>query len=249
MSHKYKHKGFVKPSVTTIISDCNDKSGALTQWAANMACEWIRANCEQPWFDKTGNESAVEPNITASSDCYIVFPDELDLAAKNFRDVSKDALEIGSEVHASIEEWLKTGREPINPREEVLSAFIAFLEFFDAHKMRTIKIEHKVYGDYWGGMLDWYGEYDGKLYVWDWKTSKHHYPNEHGPQIAAYRSRVNAKVEGCGVLRIDKTTGYPDPKDYSKRYLKDLEHFNLMVPLYLHRHPRIAKAAGFQPPF
>ena len=115
--------------------------------------------------------------------------------------------------------------------------------------MKTIEIEFSVYGDYFAGTLDWYGEYDGKLYVWDWKTSKHHYPNEHGPQIAAYRSRVNAKVEGCGVLRIDKETGYPDPKDYSKRYIKDLEHFNLMVPLFMHRHPRISKNAGYIHPF
>ena len=238
MPHRYPHNNFIKPSVTEIISASNDKSPALMPWAARMVCVWINQNCPKP---PRGN--------SLSGDDYCVSEEDLDNARKNYRDVSKDALDIGSTVHADIEHWLKTGKEPQNPRDEVLSAFVAFLEFFDAHKMKTLEIEFSVYGDYWAGTLDWYGEYDGKLYVWDWKTSKYHYPNEHGPQIAAYRSRVNAKVEGCGVLRIDKTTGYPDPKDYSKRYLKDLEHFNLMVPLYLHRHPRIAKAAGFQPPF
>jgi hypothetical protein len=104
-----------------------------------------------------------------------------------------------------------------------------------------------VFGDYWGGRLDYYGLFDGKLYVIDFKTSKHHYIHEHGPQIAAYRSAVeNVEVEGCGVLRLDKTTGYPDFKDYSKRYEKDLKEFQLMVPLYMHRHPRIARAAGWE---
>jgi len=35
MSH-YKLNGKQLPSVTTIISDCTDKSGPLTQWAANQ---------------------------------------------------------------------------------------------------------------------------------------------------------------------------------------------------------------------
>ena len=238
MTHYYDKGKFKLPSVTSIISDCNDKSGALTNWAAKMACEWIRENCEKQYMPALWTDPG-----------YLIFEDDLDNAAKNFRDVSQKALDIGSQTHAAIEHWLKTGKEPQNPLPEVTNAFLAFLEFFDAHKMKTLEVEFSVYGDYWAGTLDWYGKYDGKFYVWDWKTSKYHYPNEHGPQIAAYRSRVNAKVEGCGILRIDKQTGYPDPKDYSKRYMKDLEHFNLMVPLYLHRHPKIAKAAGFTPPF
>ena len=234
MTHYYNKGEFKLPSVTTIIGDCHDKSGALCQWSANMVCEWIRKNCPKP----------PRGNYLSGND-YCVSEEDLDDARMNYREVSKDALDIGSTVHAAIEEWLKTGNEPKDPRPEVLSAFLAFLEFFDAHNMETIEVEFTVYGDYWAGTLDWYGVYDDKFYVWDWKTSKNHYPNQHGPQIAAYRSRIPAKVEGCGVLRIDKKTGYPDPKDYSKRYLKDLEHFNLMVPLYMHRHPRIAKNCGW----
>ena len=237
MTHYYNKGKFKLPSVTTIISDCNDKSGALTNWAAQMVCEWIRENCKN------------DINWGSEEKFYEVYEDDLDNASKNFRDVSQKALDIGSEAHAAIEHWLETGKEPRDPQPEVLAAFIAFLEFFDAHKMKTYEIEFSVYGDYWGGTLDWLGEYDNKIYVWDWKTSKYHYPNEHGPQIAAYRSALNRKIDGCGILRIDKETGYPDPKDYSKRYIKDLEHFNLMVPLYLHRHPKIAKAAGYNPPF
>jgi len=230
-SHYYDKGEFKLPSVTTIISDCNDKSAALTNWAAAQACEWIRTNSKRFYEE------------------WIVTEDDLANAAKNFREVSNKALEIGSMTHAAIEEWLQTGKEPQDPLPEVTNAFLAFLEFWDEHHMKTVFTEFSVYGDYWGGTLDWYGRYDDKYYVIDWKTSKYHYPNEHGPQIAAYRSRVNTKVQGCGILRIDKETGYPDFKDYSKRYIKDLEHFNLMVPLYLHRHPRIASAAGYCHPF
>jgi len=226
MSHKYKHDGLIKPSVTTIISDSNDKSGPLTQWSANMVCQWIRENTE--FFNEA----------------YVVEEDDLEQARFNFRKVSKKALEIGSETHSAIEQWLKTGKEPINPQEQVLSAFVAFLEFYDEHKMKPIELEFSVYGKHWAGTLDYYGWFNDKKYIIDFKTSKNHYISEHGPQIAAYRSAVQ-DVEGSGILRLDKETGYPDFKDYSSRHEKDLKEFNLMLPLYMHRHPRISKAAGW----
>jgi hypothetical protein len=235
MTHYYADKGFSKPGVTSIISDTHDKSNALLFWATRLVAQWIRENCpkEIVFDDMTKN------------DFYRVDEEDLTSAAKNFREVSKTALDIGSETHSAIEEWLKFNREPHNPRPEVLAAFVAFLEFWDLHKMEAISVEKSVYGDYWGGTLDFYGWFDGKLYVIDWKSSKNHYPNEHGPQIAAYRSEIKKPCDGCGVLRLDKITGLPDWKDYSKRYEKDLEHFRLMVPLYLHRHPKIAKGAGW----
>jgi hypothetical protein len=253
MTNYYKHKGFSKPGVTSIIGDTHDKSPALTQWSANSCADWIRQNCEKHW-----------PWELESSDGYVVYEDELKSATKNFRNVSNKALDIGSQTHAAVEHWLKTGKEPRSTLPEVTNAFLAFLEFFDAHKMKPIELEFSVYGDYWGGTLDYYGFFDGKLYVIDFKTSKNHYPLEHGPQVAAYKSAIPSTLWpsfsgtrkelfeehiGNGVLRLDKLTGFPDFKDYSKRYIKDLEHFNLMVPLYLHRHPIIAKKAGYNPPF
>ena len=164
-THYYDKGEYKLPSVTTIISDCNDKSAALTNWAAAQACEWIRANCKD------------DMNWGSEERFYEVYEDDLTNAAKNFREVSQKALEIGSMTHAAIEEWLKTGKEPQNPLPEVTNAFLAFLEFFDAHKMKTLEIEFSVYGDYWGGTLDWYGIFDDKYYVIDCKSSKAHYPN------------------------------------------------------------------------
>ena len=84
MSRHYKIDGLELPTVTTIISDCTDKSGALTQWAANMCVEWIRQNVE---FEKHAG-------------CYELVDDDLEKARFNFREVSKTALDIGSETHA-----------------------------------------------------------------------------------------------------------------------------------------------------
>ena len=236
MSHKYTHKvhtgGFEYCSVTTIISDCTDKSGALTQWAANMVVEWIKTNGHKEYNDECGSN----PRWTMDAD-------ELNEARFNFREVSKDALDIGSETHSAIEHYLKTNKEPKIENEKVLAAFVAFLEWKDEHQLFPLGLEETVYGDGFGGMLDYRGMFDEKEYVIDWKSSKAIYP-EMRIQTAAYRSCFPTAV-GNAVLRLDKETGLPEFKDFSKTYENDLKTFHLMRDLYYQRHPRLAKKAGW----
>jgi len=240
MSRHYKIDGFELPSVTTIISDCSDKSGALTQWAANMVVEWIRSHCRPS-------------RIT--EDTWIATGENLDEARFNFREVSKTALDIGSETHAWIENYLKTGKQSKIENDKVMAASVAFLEWKDEVQLQTIYLEQTVRGDYWAGTLDFLGwiklkEWkERKLYVIDFKTSKAIYADSMGPQIAAYRSSVDTishTTDGSGILRLDKETGLPEFKDFSKRYESDLNIFNKMVALYFARHPRIAKKAGYK---
>jgi hypothetical protein len=215
-------------SVTTIIGDCIDKSSALTQWAANCVVDWIRQNCTK---------------VTAGVIPYFaVFDSELDSARKNFRDVSQTALDVGSEVHKYIEQYLQ-GITPEPPSsEQAWNGIDAFIQWTKAHDIETHQTEMKVVGNYWAGTLDWYGRFDGKMTVIDFKTSKAFYMDQYGPQIAAYRSVVGA--EASGILRLDKTTGLPEYKDFSKRYKKDLAVFQAMVNLYYLKHPKLAKKAG-----
>ena len=199
------------PTVTEITSNVTDKSGALTQWAANMVVEWIRGNC------KGGTVQ------------YIVTPEELDDARFNFRKVSKKALDIGSQVHEAIMQYFKTGKEPVDPPEQVANAFLAFLEFKDEHKLETMLVEERLFADDWCGQLDWYGLLDGKTYVLDWKSSKGHY-RDMRIQAAAYRKLLiegGYPCEGHGVVRLDKETGIPDFKDHTEHYQKDANEFFL----------------------
>lgn len=230
----YKIGEFDWPSVTTIISDSTDKSGALTQWSANMCVEHIRRNCE-----------TYEPETKTEREFYFVYEEDLEAARFNFRDISKEALDIGSEVHSAIEYYLKTGKEPEIEHDKVLAGFVAFLEWKDENTLLPLGLEETVKGDHWAGTLDFRGMFNEKLYVIDFKTSKAIYANEMGPQIAAYRSACE-DIEGSGILRLDKETGLPEFKDFSKRYEKDLETFNWMVGLYFSRHPRIRKKAGYK---
>jgi len=244
----------VIPSVTEIIGDCTDKSGALTQWAANMCKEWILENIEhEPNSDKgnyTGNY-------------YYVAEQDLDLMRFNFKTVSQKALDIGSDVHSAIEMYLQNNLYVVSTKEAE-NAFDAFLSWAKEHNLKPNALEMTVYGETngnpWAGTLDFFGEFDGKLYVIDWKSSApankktgKGIRKDMRIQVAAYRWAVEQPsaiipfdtnpCDGCGVLRLDKETGLPDFVDTSKSYEQDLKIFNRMVDLYFERHPIIRKRA------
>jgi ATP-dependent exoDNAse (exonuclease V) beta subunit len=236
----------VIPSVTQIISDCTDSSAPLMQWSANQCREWIKENVGQ-------QEIGIYP----------VTDEHLDEMRFNFRKVSQKALDIGSEVHNAIEEYLEIELYEIEETwggkavpqlscKEAQNALDAFFEWKLEHNLKPISLEQTVYGDGWAGTLDFYGYFNGQLYVIDWKSSKAHYP-EMRYQVAAYRWATERlpleepftypRVDGSGILRLDKETGLPDWKDHSKTYKQDLNIFNRMVDLYFERHPIIRKRA------
>ena len=127
--------------------------------------------------------------------------------------------------------------------KQVENCWIAFSAWYAEHQLETIATEQRLWMDDWCGMLDWYGWFDGKLYILDWKTSKKLYHRDR-VQCAGYRSAMIEKgfqVEGHGVLRLDKETGEFEWRDYSKFYEKDLMEFNLIHALYMLRHPVVAK--------
>jgi len=244
VSHYYDFKEWKYPSVTTIIGDATDKSGALCQWSANQVVGWIRENIGQ---QEIGT--------------YPVTDEHLEKARFAYKETSQTALDVGSAVHAAIEDYLHD--KPVVFTEEtpdqVQEAFAAFRKWEKEHDLKPIALEQTVFGDCWAGTLDFLGYFNDKLYVIDWKSSKAHYP-EMRYQVAAYRSIVQlpahsvdwfvmGQVQGCGVLRLDKETGLPDWKDTSKTYERDLQIFTAMKQLYFLRHPQIAKKAGWHTPF
>ena len=229
----------VIPSVTEIIGDCTDKSGALTQWAANMCKEWVIENCEwDTWEDDI------------SEGWFTVRDTDLNDMRFNFKKVSQKALDIGSEVHNAIEKHLQ-GKIFRLSTTEAKRAFGAFLAWADEHNLKPIHLEQTVYSHdgSWAGTLDIDCWLNGKRYIIDLKTSKAFYP-EHRYQVAAYRIAVEDVTQdeenypqGCGILRLDKETGLPSWHDTSKTFEKDLLIFNAMFELYKLRHPIIMKRA------
>lgn len=224
----YKHKGRKLPSVTTITGQL-DKP-ALVPWAANCVADYILDNiCDDGNCPYKAEE--LYPIIEASR--------------KNWRKVSAKALGIGSALHAAIEHYLKTGQEPQAPEDQVLSAFLAFLEWKDEHKLEPIKTEHTVYADLYAGTTDLIAMLDKKKYIIDFKTysesssSKPPYP-EAKYQVAAYRACV-PDCEGSGILYLGKGLGLPVWVDCSESYETDLAIFNHLVEIYYLTHPNLRR--------
>ena len=191
------------------------------QWSANETAQYIKDNCK----------------FNSKTNLYEVSPDDLEKARYAYKNVSRRAMDVGTMVHDAIRIWLISGNEPSNPDDQVLAAFVAFLEFFEQHHMKTKVTEYRFFRSDWSGQLDWYGEFDGMMYLLDWKSSTGHY-REHRLQTAAYRGGLSAEgfaVTGHGVLRLDKETGMPDFKDYSRYYAEDWQEFLAAKDLYFCR--------------
>jgi len=233
--------------------------------------EWIRnQNSSVVCFCENCGQQAIYDEKT-----YIVSDEDLEQARYAYKTVSQTALDVGSEVHNAIEVYMKREiarksdgeghfdlTDPVYATlsEQAMRSFNAFNAWYKEHNLKPIAVEQTVYGDCWAGTLDYIGYFDDKLYVIDWKSSKGFYP-EMRYQVAAYRDAVPVlslpitgtkykpkwkEIDGCGVLRLDKETGLPDWHDTSKTYESDLKVFNAMHRLYMLRHPRIAKAAGWR---
>lgn len=109
---KYVIEGAEYPSVTTILG-LLDKSDALIGWATK---------CMQDY-------------ILTKKDEYEDFETLIKEARYKFREASQDAMDVGSEVHRLIEEYIKDGKDPIGKMDErVENGFLAFLEWEKQYK-------------------------------------------------------------------------------------------------------------------
>lgn len=125
----------------------------------------------------------------------------------------------------------------------VYNALNAFEKWMKKVDFKPLASEMIVYNHRhrYAGTLDCLAYINGKLYVIDFKTSKAHY-NTASFQISAYCKAVIEMIklgnlnfpipQGIGVLRLDKETGLPDWKDYSKNYRNHWQWFKLEVQQY-----------------
>ncbi len=210
MSRSYTVQDIEMPSVTTVLGIL-DKSDALLPWAVRCATSFIRAN---------KGEREKYPTL-----------DALLLGAESeWRTARDEAGDIGSEIHGLISSYILKGADAVGTyRPEVEKGFLAFLEWEKQHGVKWLKSEMTVSHESlcFAGTLDAICEFEGKSYVVDFKSSNGFY-DTFGMQIAAYHGAVlsmGETVEGCGILRLDKKTGEPEWKDYSKRQDRDYKAF------------------------
>ncbi len=139
---------------------------------------------------------------------------------------SDEAKDIGSAVHGWIEEYygsrigvgVHDNRPPIP--DAIRNPVDAFLQWDCQHWVLPLCVEERIWSDKrYAGTLDLYAGVDGSPTLVDFKSSTGHYESnviQLGAYSAAFQERTGNPIERYLIVRLDKKTGMPDPKEYSK---------------------------------
>lgn len=224
-------KKFLVPNVSTVCGMI-DKSGPLTQWAANMTTDYIRENLEKTYHGEWTN---ILQLVRAEQGAYLIDPVKfnvlLEEARFNFRTVSKQATDIGKIAHKWLENYIKARivRRPYEAAlpsdEKARNAVNAALNWMERHKFDPLFSERKIYSrEYnYSGTFDWIAKvtgcgnheccpFDGEvLALGDFKSSRSLY-DEYRCQLAAYRYAWEEEfpdmpIGVCILLRLGKDDG------------------------------------------
>lgn len=160
---------------------------------------------------------------------------------------------VGKIAHALIEEYLLHGtigqgfyehNNRLREFQAIKNSFMSFIKFFvpEAPKFKIIRNEFSISGDKFGGTLDLLCEYNGKLTLADFKTSKSFYMSmfmQMGSYDLLLRETEGIEVEQYMIIRLDKKTGKPakvmicDDSEHMQLYR---DCFNSLVELYYQYH-------------
>ena len=222
--HFYKTPEGIFPSSTTILGILNKP--ALMPWAVKMTVAYLNKRLDDI---KSGKLELTKENSSAL----------LNEAKLHHKDIAFEAVEIGTRVHAMIENHVN-GKEPpemdiyIVEKElvSVRKSYQAYLDWENEYSFELIGSEVPIYSIAWngyGGTLDIVAYLDGKRYIIDLKTSSGIY-DEYAMQIASYRfaysQLFDVSIDGMGILRLDKKTGKFEWKEYAdKDYWHALKMF------------------------
>lgn len=232
-------------SVTKIIGWVfnGGKSDRLVPWAVKVTCDYINASIHRLIDSPVGTypEAVLE-----------VIED----ARKESIEIAQEASDIGEEVHKLIStEWVQrkrndmdhgtnTTRDPLPPwvDERIVRAYGAFLDWAEKVDLAPVESELIVYDKKmrYAGTLDLVAFINTptgrKLYIIDIKTSNYFYNIPNGCQLGAYHKaygrRSYGKIDGIGVIRLDKATGKPHWKDYTEDLEKYKATFKMFREIY-----------------
>ena len=204
------------PSVTTVL-DIIEKP-ALKQWAVNMCVKYIEDN-----------------------NFKMPLSELLNFAKTEWKHASQEACDIGSRVHHLIEKRI-IKHEKIDTKDElpeVKNAYSAFCLWEDANIGSWLETEKTIHDpdNCYAGTLDAVAEMlDGNIWIVDFKTSKGFYDG-YDMQISAYMKAYNTmnnryQVTHAGILRLDKETGLPEFKDYTKKIESSYEAFLKLLDFF-----------------
>jgi hypothetical protein len=189
-NHQYRviNKGrrFKVPSVTRITSIV-DKSGPLIYWASDNTLNLCK--------------NAILPG-TEYSEIYL---DAVWKAARSeSQRIKSEAGKRGTHIHVAIESLLKSG----GVVQGISSEADEVCKWLQSNCITVTDSERKIYSrrHRYSGTLDAIGTIEDKVYLLDWKTSKHVYPEfrlQTAAYVAAYEEEFpSQKIEGRYIVQI-----------------------------------------------
>jgi len=154
---------------------------------------------------------------------------------KTWEKITKEATDIGTEVHNIIENYLKDGIMMLSKNNDIVNRCLtAFKSWYNTVILKPIELELTQFDEVnqVAGTCDFIGKVDGVMTLLDWKTSSHIYPN-YWIQVNLYAHLYNRtakrKIKQVGILRMDKKSGYgeyivkPLDKQMVKRFYNILD--------------------------
>lgn len=205
-NHQYRADKRSVPSVTGIIGVL-DKP-ALLSWAAKLSAQYV--------IDKIPDIISGKVKFSADN------AGEIFQAAKaEHSKVSQQAKDAGTETHDAVEASL-LGQKVPKLKGEPKKAYAAFQEWRKAHNIEEVIATETVifHPEHWyAGKMDMLVKKDGGLWLIDLKTSKSFYDMEMAMQLSAYKAALERmtglKIDGTGIIRLDKETGWPYWRNYT----------------------------------
>ena len=177
--HTYMVEGKQVPAVTRIVDAVSPKN--LTEWAAKAGADW--------WLN----------NYTDDVEMQAIMYDGIRYAHK---EISKEAQNIGSDVHKWIELHIRSkmddGHLFVEYPDDVkvsMENFHKWLSMAEKRGIEWLGSEKKIYSKVWNyaGTIDALAKINGELYVIDFKTSAKIY-KEYYLQVYGYAQAVHEMI-------------------------------------------------------
>lgn len=216
--HRFTANGQpVFPSVTGA-TGVIDKSRPLIYWAVGLTKDYLMGNLQTLIDDVKGDKIAAL----------------IEEAAKQHSIKKQAAADVGTQVHDWVECFIKAKSKkdwPEIPKDpQVFNGITAFLKWVNEYEVEFKSSEKLIYSKKYkfAGIMDAEAVIKRKFCVVDFKTGKAIYP-EMRFQVAAYQAAAEEESgkEYSGnkwLVRFDKETGEPDPKEFAEQD-KDFKAF------------------------
>jgi len=207
-SHRYKYGGDWVPSVSSILNRA--AKDALVPWAANQAVDYIMANGKRVPFGDTSESG------------FVVSAEHLVLARTAHTRTKEAAGDVGTELHDYAKAYMRGQRPQLPVDDVVIRVADSFRQWHAKSKFDGFQLERCIYSKLFNfaGTPDFWGKYNGDLFVIDYKTSKGIYTN-HWLQTMAYRLAImeerGLRKLRRGILHLSKENGRVDFYDDANR--------------------------------